>query len=394
MISEYGVTSKGFKRKTYPEILEVLQARAREAYGDNINLTNTSFLGMWLQNEAWELSELWEVAEDVYYSAYVDTSEGSSLDGVGKYITATRKSKQKSRGVITIIGREGTRIPQGYRIGDENLDRVVETTEGGIIGVEEIIHLPIVSVLPGLKQNVPPHTLVRVINPIPGIEKVYNTNKTTGGLDVESDREFRDRYDRSFSLGGSSTREAVEAALLDMDKVTDAFVEENDTMETLEGVPPKCLAPYVFGGEDAEVAKVILSSKAGGIRSYGSTVVPTVDSKGVEHQIGFTRPTVQTIFVRLNIQRGQGYPGDEAVTRAVLNYIGGEDKEGIPYKGLKLGENVVISKIMGAVMCLQGIKDLTVEVSLDGVDYQSTNLVIAKRDIARTHYSNVVISHV
>ncbi|MGJ0848198.1 baseplate J/gp47 family protein [Tissierella praeacuta] len=393
-MNKFGVTVNGFKRKTYNDILNNLQARAREVFGNDMNLSNTSFLGMWLQNEAWEIAELWELAEDVYYSAFIDYNEGTSQDNTGKYITISRKPAQKSKGTITVEGKEGTRILKGFRVGNEQLDIIFETTENAVIGSTGTIDIPITSVNAGLNQNVPANTLTKVVNPIIGVNKVYNKDITVDGTDTETDAEFRERYYRSTSKGGSSTRESVEAAILDIENVTDAFVEENETMEYIDDIPPKSLAPYVFGGEDGEIAKVILKSKAGGIRSYGLTQVLVTDSQGIEHTIGFTRPVVKDIYVRLNIARDKGYLGDNVVTRAVLNYIGGEDAEGISYKGLKLGEDVVISKIMASVMCLQGIKDIEVEISLDDITYQSTNVEIAKKEIAKTKFDKVVINYV
>jgi len=393
-LNKFGVTVNGFKRKTYNDILNNLQARAREVFGNDINLSNTSFLGMWLQNEAWEIAELWELAEDVYYSAFIDYNEGTSQDNTGKYITISRKPAQRSKGVITVEGKEGTRISKGFRVGNEQLDIIFETTENAVIENVGMLDIPIVSINPGLNQNVPASTLIKMVNPISGIDKVYNKDITVDGTDAETDKEFRERYYRSISKGGSSTRESVEAALLDMENVTDAFVEENETMEYIDDIPPKSLAPYVFGGEDEEIAKVILKSKAGGIRSYGLTEVLVTDSQGIEHTIGFTRPIVKDIYVRLNIARDKGYLGDDVVTRAVLNYIGGEDAEGISYKGLRLGEDVVMSKIMASVMCLQGVKDIGVEISLDNITYQSTNIEIAKKEIAKTKFDKVVIDYV
>lgn len=393
-MDNFGITKDGFKRKSYNDILESLKIRARLAYGDNINLSSSSFLGMHLQNEAWEISSLWELAEDVYFSAYIDTSEYNSLDGVGKYIAVSRKSAQRSRGIITIGGDEGTRIPKGFRVGDEALEVIFETTKSEVIGDNGEVDIPIISINSGLDQNVPVNTLVKIVNPISVIDRVYNKDITTEGTDIESDKELRERYYRSTSRGGSSTRESVEAALLDMENVTDAFVEENVTMEYIDGIAPKSLGPYVFGGEDKDIAKVILLSKAGGIRSYGETEVLVEDSKGIEHTIGFTRPVVKDVYVKLSIEKDKGYLGDDVVIRAVINYIGGEDKDGIPYKGLKLNEDVVISRIMSSVMCLQGIKDIGVEISLDGESYQSSNIQVAKKEIAKTSYDKVVITHV
>lgn len=393
-MGKFGVTIDGFRRKSYNEILSDLQARAKEVFGDNINLSNTSFLGMWLQNEAWEIAELWELAEDVYFSPFVDTSEGSSLDGAGKYITIARKPAQKSRGTITIEGKEGTSIPRGFRISDEKIEKVFETIESMVIGNDGIVSIPIISISPRSDMNVGPYFITKAVNPIPGIDNIYNKESTINGANTETDREFRQRYYRSISRGGSSTRDAVEAALLDMDNVVDAFVIENDTMEYKGSIPPKSLYSLVEGGEAINIAKTILKSKAGGIRAYGEKEVEVEDSKGISHIIGFSRPTKKDIYVKLSIKRDKGYPGDNVVTRAVINYIGGEDEDGIFHKGLKLGEDVVVSKIMSSVMCLNGIKDIQVEISTDKESWQSGNIENDIKEIAKTSYDKVVINYV
>lgn len=394
MAKKFGVTADGFRRKEYPDILASLQARAREVFGESINLSNTSFLGMWLQNEAWEIAELWELAEDVYFSSFVDTAEDSSLDNVGKYIAARRKAAQKSKGIVTIEGKKGTKLKKGFKVSDANVEKVFETIEDKIIGDSGIINIPIISVFPGLDMNVSPYFITKAVNPIPGIDKVYNKEATTGGTNTESNTEFRKRYYRSIARGGGATRAAVEAALLDMDSVIDAFVVENDSMEYKGDIPPKSLYSLVEGGEDIDVAKTILKSKAGGIRAYGDTEIEVEDSKGVKHIIGFSRPVKKDIYIKLDIERDKGYPGDDAVKRAVINYIGGEDGDGVFYKGLKLGENVVISKITANVGCLEGIKDVQVKVGVDGENYQLQNIEIDIKEIAQTDYDKVVINYV
>lgn len=393
-MSNFGVTADGFKRMTYRDILEELHRKARETYGNDIDLSNNSFLGMWLQNEAWELATMWELAEDVYFSPFIDYNEGLSQDGTGKYISITRKPATRSRGVITIDGEQGFIVPKGFRVADERLNKIFETTEAAEFITTGEIDVPIVSIGVGLDQNVPPNTLVKIVNPIDGLYEVYNRDATIDGAGIESDSEFRERYARSTSRGGSSTRVSVEATILDMVEVVDAYVIENDTMDPMGDIPPKSLAPYVFGGDDTEIAEVILSAKAGGIRSYGSTELTVQDSKGAEHVIGFTRPNVVDVYVKVNLVKDSGYPGDAVVTRAILNYIGGEDSDGLYYKGLRLREDVVIAKVSSSVMCLQGIKDLQVELSTDDSSYVQSNISIAQDEIAKTKHDKVVINYV
>lgn len=349
---------------------------------------------MWLQNEAWELATMWELAEDVYFSPFIDYNEGLSQDGTGKYIAITRKPATRSKGIITIEGEQGFSVPKGFRIGNKDLSIIFETTQRGVFETTGEIDIPIESIGLGVEQNVPPNTLIKIVNPIDGLYGVYNKEATMDGAGIETDSEFRERYARSSSRGGSSTRVSVEATILDMVEVVDAFVIENDSMDPLGDIPPKSLAPYVFGGDDTEIAEVILSAKAGGIRSYGDTEITVEDSKGAEHIIGFTRPNVIDLYVKLNITKDSGYPGDAVATRAILNYIGGEDSDGLYYKGLRLGEDVVIAKVSSSVMCLQGIKDLEVGISTDGINYSQTNLAIAQNEIVQTMHDRIVINYV
>ena len=390
----YGVTKDGFKRKEYLDIIESMRSRSRELFGESIDLSERSILGLTLQNMAWEISNLWESTEDVYNSAFVDTAEYTSLDNVGKYIGDRRKPATKSTGEVVIEGTEGTRVPKGFRISDKSKGKVVETLESGIIGESKVLSLPIRSIYPGKEYNVPAMTLIEVVNPISGIDKVYNEEPTFGGEDIESDIDFRSRYERSTSLGGSSTRVSVEAALINMIDVTDAFVEENTSMEFIGDIPPKSLAPYVFGGNDKDIAQTILESKAGGVRSYGTTEIEVDDSHGVAHTIGFTRPIIKDVYVNLKIEKGLGYPAEKDIIAAVVDYVGGTDEDAIKYKGLGLGESVIISKIMASIMYLSGIKDIDVEISLDGDIYTNNNLEVGKKEIAITSYDKVVIEYV
>jgi uncharacterized phage protein gp47/JayE len=392
LLDRFGVTANGFKRKGYLDILGSMETKAKELYGEDINLSERSPLGLFLKNIAWELQEIWQLGEDVYNSGYVDTAEGISQDNVGKYIAISRKSAQKAKGTIIIEGTKGTTIPKGFIVSTEATEIMFETVEDKLIDEDGVIEIPILSTVPGLIGNVPANTITKIVNPIAEVNRAYNPEATKDGTDIEKDAEFRQRYYRSVSMGGSSTRESVEAALLNLVNVTDAFVEENETMEYIGDIPPKSLAPYVFGGENEEIARTILLSKSGGIRSYGTTEVIVKDSKDREHTIGFTRPTVKNIFVKLTITKGRGYAGDIEVIKAVLNYIGGQGEEGISYKGLKLGEDVVISKIIGATD-LQGVEDISVELSLDGEIYSNSNISIDTKEIARTSFDKVVISY-
>lgn len=392
-MSKWGLTEKGFRRKTYNECLQDRIDRARETYGINIDLSETSFLGTFIRNAAWDEARLWEELEDIYLSAFVKYAEGTSLDNVAEYVTISRNPATKSRGTAIFHGEVSTKIPKGFKIRDESQEKVFETTAAGVIDETGKVELPIISVAAGKNTNANKGELTEIINPLKGLDAVTNS-ETAGGKDAETDEEFRGRYERSHARGGGSTTDAILAALLDLETIVDAEVKDNVTMQTVDGVPPKSIAAYVFGGEDEEIAETILKSKAAGIQAFGETYVEVEDSQGVMQKIGFTRAKAIDVYVRLAISKEEGYKGDDVVKRAIINYVGGQDDDGIEYRGLGLGEDVRHARVVSAAVCLGGISDIKVELSYDGKEYVESNLEVDRLEVARTSMDKVVINHV
>lgn len=393
-MADYGVTKYGFKRKPYTEILEDKQARARAFFGEDIDLSDRSPLGLFIQVIAWEESRLWEVAEDVYYSAYIDDAEGKQLDSAVKYTAITRKGPQPAKATVVIVGDEGTEVQPDNLIVGTKTGINFKPTENVMLKAEPT-ELEVECMIPGEIGNVPANSITEIVMQGAGlnINSVNNPEPARGGQETEDDMELRDRYYRSLSRGGSSSRVAVEAALLDIPTVKDAVVEENDTMEEKNGIPPKCIAPYVFGGDDTDIAQTILQKKAGGIQSFGTVQIEVEDSKGYKHMIGFSRPESKEIYVKIAVSKNAQYPadGDKQIRTAVIKYIGGKDEDGAEFKGLGLGQDVILSKIITAAN-IQGVEDVTVELSTDGQTYATENITISKMEIATTDYTKVVVA--
>ena len=389
---KYGVTKYGFRRKLYSEALQERITRAKRVFGVNIDTSETSFLGKFIRNAAWDEAILWEEIEKVYFSAYVNYAEGSDLDSVGQYLTITRRPAVRAKGVVNFVGRDGTLIPRGFRVATEG-GQMYETLDFAEIkdGSAEVV---VRSISAGKVANALAGEVNSIVNPTFGIESVVNPEVIEGGLDLETDEEFRERYKKSYSRAGGSTVPALTAAILDIDDVVDAEVRENFTMVEVDGIPPKAIACFVFGGSDDEIAQTIYDNKPAGIEAFGQIYKYIEDKKGFKHKIGFTRAKTQEVYVRLKIKKSEDYKGDEAVKRAIINYIGGIDSDGITYSGLKLGDDVIISKVIGSVMCLGGVDDVEVSLSMDGKTYQDTSLDIDKYSIARVEPKRIEITYV
>lgn len=104
----WGLTSAGFRRPTYNELLDALEHKARELFGATANLTVRSPLGLFLRIFAWILNILFSVLEDVYNSRFVDTAVGTSLLNLGRAIGLRVLSAQKASGYIMVTGPPGS----------------------------------------------------------------------------------------------------------------------------------------------------------------------------------------------------------------------------------------------------------------------------------------------
>ncbi len=176
--------------------------------------------------------------------------------------------------------------------------------------------------------------------------------------------------------------------------VRDAVVTQNTSSVDKDGLPPHCIAPFVFGGDDEVVARTLFSVAGGGIQVFGTTVIQVTDSKGTVHDIGFTRPNTIQVYVRVTLTKGAAFPSDglTAVRNQILSYIGGPDENGNEYPGLGLKENVVHSKIIATVLNSTGVDDAIVELSTDGINYVQNNIVVDSNQVAKTTYDKVVVS--
>lgn len=79
----YGVNPDGFTIKGIDVIIGDKLDRARQVFGNNVDLTPTSPLRKILEMAALEDGNLWQGMENLYYSNYITTAIGNNLDLLG-----------------------------------------------------------------------------------------------------------------------------------------------------------------------------------------------------------------------------------------------------------------------------------------------------------------------
>lgn len=394
MNENWGLTENGFLRPSYNDLLDAFEVKAKELFGSTVNLTARSPLGIFLRIFAWFASLVWQLAEDIYNSGFIDTAAGISLARLGVFIGIRKLAAQKATGTVTITGDPGAPVYAGLLLQAHNNQRFV-TMEDAVIAADGTVNVLIQAYDAGKNGNVEAGTIDSVVTPLSVITSVTNTTATSGGRDRETDQEFRERYAKSVDKPGGSNTDSIRAALLEVDGVAAAVVFENEKDEEDElGLPPHSVEAVVYGGFDASIAAVVHRHKAAGIQTFGTSNAQVADASGTARTIYFSRPTTKNIYVKIdNLVTGDDFPedGENQITQAVINFIG-SDTSGIISNGLSIGVNVYYNQLLGEILKVPGVVDFILGVGTDGIDYAAANIIIGVREKAVTSAAKVVIS--
>lgn len=382
----------GFKRKRFDDLLTEMEDKSREAFGETVNTSERSPIGILLRVFAWFLAKFWSTAEDVYNSAYISTSSGSNLDRLGPYVGISRILEQYATGFVTVKGTIGHMEAAGFRFGTET-GLYFETVEDFKIGADGKVTVKIEAIEPGQSSNVAAGAITIIANPNPDVTEVINVEHITGGREKETDPEFRSRYELSVAGGGAASLDALRGALLRLESVRAAAIIENTGMDTDDaGRPPKSFQAYVLGGDDQIIADTIFATKSAGIETYGDIIKEVMDLAGYPHVIKFSRAEEVAIKLSVSVKKNDRYPadGDTQIQNAIIRYIGGDDAAGSYYNGLSMGAPVIFTRLISAVYSVDGVEDVDLKVGVD--EMKSENVSIAQYQVAQAKSSNITVS--
>lgn len=150
-MAEYGVTDKGFVLKRLDTILEDVHSKLSEGFGYNTRLYSTTFLNSLVTSFCGEIAELWEEAQNTYYSLYPSSAEGINLDNAVQFSGITRAEAQKSRYRIHCTGDDGTYVSSSTIASDTMPQILLDASEAFTISRSDFheLSIKIVSVAEG-----------------------------------------------------------------------------------------------------------------------------------------------------------------------------------------------------------------------------------------------------
>ncbi len=169
-------------------------------------------------------------------------------------------------------------------------------------------------------------------------------------LEGEADDEYRARYARLVARNARGSAEAILAAVLSVEGVTDALIRENataaDVTEQGKTIGAHSIFLVVDGGTDEAVAAAIARSKPVGTGTIGETSVDVPHAGGWSVPIRLSRVTPAPIKVKLALTLMAGFPSDgtSRIVMQVLDHV----------KVLTLGERLTAQRLLADVLLVPG----------------------------------------
>jgi len=273
-MTEYGVISTGFRTKTYDEVLETMIENAGQIFGYDMDLSNNTILGQKLRSTAVEIATLWQELEGAYYSAFISSAEGRSLDRIVALVGLKRNSALKASGIVTFSVGEAKEsdieIPSGTIVGTADQSILFETSEAVILYAGETsVDVPVAAQVAGSDGNVSGGSITRLVTSMSVIDSITNASALTGGGDSETDAKLRIRA-MTMKPTAKGTVSALESALFALDGVMDVNVVEDTDTHTVDIT--------IAGGDSDEITTAIEDTRPCGIAvTWGSATGISID---------------------------------------------------------------------------------------------------------------------
>lgn len=268
--------TNGLVVATTDEIATDLQAAFKAIYGNDINVASESPDGQMIGIFSQADSDLLDLLVDIYNMFDVDSAYGISLqrllsiNGIvpreGTY-TTTPVDITTDR-ALTLPGLDQDLVAP-YQVQDANTVWTLVSSFSFVGAGTQALVFRAATLGPITPL---PNTITIQATPVVGVTTVNNPTVTGAviGTSEETDVELRIRHAKSFQLAATGPADAVQAAILSLDGVTDALVVENRENTTVDGVPAHSIWPLVVGGEDADIAQAIYSKVQPGCGVFGA----------------------------------------------------------------------------------------------------------------------------
>lgn len=357
---DINITEQGIELPEVQDILTGVLKDFNEAFGGNLNIQNVATPQGLLSADITHYIAL-KNAQLAFLTAMFDpsTSQGRWLDALAQIYFIQRKKATATVVTCQCIGVAGYTLPAGSLAQDTN-GNIYASTGVAVFQSNGIANVEFQCQTLGA-IDCPAGALSRIYRAVTGWDAITNLTAGKIGTNQETDRAFEQRRYDSVAQNSSGPIQALRGAVASLDGVTDVFVTENNTSETIiYGATNYSLLPHsvyvgVVGGTDQDIAEAIFRRKNGGSNMNGNTTVTVADTDSYvypypTYSMTFNRPTSTPIYVEVNIKDDPNLPAEivSMTKEAVMQVFAGEAGNG---RG-RIGGTIYTAGYFGAVMDL------------------------------------------
>ena len=360
--SQWGLTSTGFYVPTYQEILSQIEDTMISLIDPDLVMTSNSNAGILARLFARREKAAWEQQQLTYYSAFISTATGASLDYIGGNLGLKRKVDEPSFAQIKITTQGEYLIQAGeqYETEDGYLftllkDILTKKQEDGSwsgtgwVQCEET----------GKETNVPANSITVEANPDDEIISVTNPEKAGGGQDLETDDVYRERLRMENAARPGSTTAGIRSALMNLPGVREVNIVQNPFAEDDNyGNPPYSVHIYCLGGNKQDIADCLADYIAAGITMVGRQELMVKDATGNPLKINFDFATEKSIYAKVVINTTDAWnidQGADDIKYSVADYI----------NELQMGDPLYITRLYGPVYAIEGVDDASITIGTE-----------------------------
>lgn len=302
----------GLQTATAPELRSDLETEFRNIYGNDIVLDSSTPDGQLINILVQKGVDVRGLLSQLYNSFNPDNTQGSLLDQRCAINNVFRKAGSfttvnidiTTNTTVTLQGVDdnyNSPDATGYTIQDNEGNRfVLVNTQTLSAGTTSVLFrsetLGNVVVLP--------NTITTPVTIVLGVVSVNNpTVATSIGSDEELDSDLKVRRRQSVSISSFGYLNGLQAALLQLDGVTDAKVYENYTSSTdANGTPAHCIWVVVDGGSSKDIAEAIYSKKCPGTNMRGDITYTITTPAETQFVAQWDEADVAPLYIKFSIQ--------------------------------------------------------------------------------------------
>ncbi|MGX9756375.1 baseplate J/gp47 family protein [Clostridioides difficile] len=335
-----------YSEQTY----EIIKNRTLKNINLDVYKGEGSFLNDMVSGNNFELAKMYVELSNIHKMAFIEDTYDQLLDKRVNEFGVYRKLGSEATGEVEFIGDNGVEIANGTIISYKDLLFVV--IKDVVIGDEEGNISPVQALEIGTKYNLSSDCEFKLNNNIFGVEKITNINKFSGGTEIETDEELRERFFKIQKNQATSGNKAhYEEWALEVDGVYNAKVYPRwsgaGTVKVL-----------LFGQNNQSVEEEIINKCKEHIEEE-MPIGPTLT---------VTTPVPLNISISASMELEDGY---------TLDMVKNSFLENINQYFRTITREIVYTKILGILISTSGVHDLSnllVNNSTDNIEIEDDKI--------------------